>query len=449
MICQKCNQGKTLSAKICYDEKIGFNTEGVGKFVEQKEIVCPCCGGQWEFCKNCSPQQKVGNVLLQEGVTAYKAGKRDEARKIFIALVKQEPDNERAWGWLYQVSNNDRERNHCLQQILSINPENEKVKQMLHQIGNRQPKSDKPAPAIWNIIRVSGILLILWSLISLVGVYDQINLTASADLGFPCAVSFEMRFKDTPMPFDTRIVYCIQSRHYKIDGPGKYYAQGTTHLNQVMAGELKLRRQEQTLFVNDQPLQIGERYDVVRQNPSNNPWLRFTTHFVIDNSGLYSGSNALNVTGDVKEGWQFSPLGAIILDSGIGLAILGNWGTKRKKIARGQYVMEPSVPRNIKARDIAVGFFGWMLFNSVCILSFYMSLDLVDNLFVIWLPTIIATLVLYGMKRFSICTGIVLAVVINSGIWMVISPVMNVSFFDALLLCGIPLPFGLLILFGW
>ncbi len=112
--------------------------------------------------------------------------------------------------------------------------------------------------------------------------------------------------------------------------------------------------------------------------------------------------------------------------------------------------MEPSVPRNIKAREIAVGFFGWVLFNSVYIsllFLLYWLHGLAVNLFLIWPPTIIAILVLYGMKRFSICKGVVLAVVINSGIWMVILPGMNVSFFDALSLCGIPLPLGLLIFF--
>ena len=69
--------------------------------------------------------------------------------------------------------------------------------------------------------------------------------------------------------------------------------------------------------------------------------MRFTTHFVIVNGGLYSpapssGSSALYVTGEVKEDWQVSPLGAIILVSGIVLVMLGNWGTKRTNIARGQ-----------------------------------------------------------------------------------------------------------------
>jgi tetratricopeptide (TPR) repeat protein len=69
--------------------------------------------------------------LLQQGIIAYKAGKRDEARKIFIDVVKQSPNSESSWGWMYQASNNDQERIHCLKQVLRINPNNEKVKQLL------------------------------------------------------------------------------------------------------------------------------------------------------------------------------------------------------------------------------------------------------------------------------------------------------------------------------
>ncbi len=71
------------------------------------------------------------NDLLQQGITAYKAGKRDEARNIFIALVEQTPDNERAWGWMYNVCNTDKGRIHCLKQIIRINPKNEKANQLL------------------------------------------------------------------------------------------------------------------------------------------------------------------------------------------------------------------------------------------------------------------------------------------------------------------------------
>ena len=69
--------------------------------------------------------------LLHQGIIAYKAGKRDEARNIFITAVKQSPDDELAWGWMYQVSVDDKERIYCLKQMLRINPKNEKAKQML------------------------------------------------------------------------------------------------------------------------------------------------------------------------------------------------------------------------------------------------------------------------------------------------------------------------------
>lgn len=77
--------------------------------------------------------------LLEQGIAAYKAGKRDEARKIFIALVKQEPNNERAWGWMYMVANNDQEKIHCMKEALRINPKNEKAMQLLSQITDKQP----------------------------------------------------------------------------------------------------------------------------------------------------------------------------------------------------------------------------------------------------------------------------------------------------------------------
>ena len=69
--------------------------------------------------------------LLQQGIIAHKAGKRDEARKIFITILKNNQDNERAWGGMYEVSDDDKERVYCLKQILRINPNHKKAKQML------------------------------------------------------------------------------------------------------------------------------------------------------------------------------------------------------------------------------------------------------------------------------------------------------------------------------
>lgn len=89
--------------------------------------------------------------LIQQGITAYKEGRRDEARNIFITTIKKNPDSEHAWGWMYQVSKNDKERNYCLQQVLRINPLNEKARQLLDQalmppLTPNAPLSSTPLP---------------------------------------------------------------------------------------------------------------------------------------------------------------------------------------------------------------------------------------------------------------------------------------------------------------
>lgn len=71
---------------------------------------------------------------LQNGITAFKSGKSEEARNYLIAAVKENPKDENAWGWLYQVANNDNERIECLKKIIAINPNNEKAKQLLNQL---------------------------------------------------------------------------------------------------------------------------------------------------------------------------------------------------------------------------------------------------------------------------------------------------------------------------
>jgi hypothetical protein len=68
---------------------------------------------------------------LQDGIEAYKKGKRDEARDYFRAALNENPKDEKAWGWLYQVSDYDDMRMACLNKILEINPANDKARQLL------------------------------------------------------------------------------------------------------------------------------------------------------------------------------------------------------------------------------------------------------------------------------------------------------------------------------
>lgn len=151
---------------------------------------------------------------LQQGITAYKVGKRDEARNIFMAVVKQNPDSETAWGWMYMTSNNDKEKIHCLKQILRINPESKRANQLYKKINT--PKSTP----IKSIILVSTMLVCLLGVCSLgflfaknlintspptiqaqIPIETLIGLTSSAALN-----QTAMSSSSTPLPVATFVI---------------------------------------------------------------------------------------------------------------------------------------------------------------------------------------------------------------------------------------------------
>jgi hypothetical protein len=83
--------------------------------------------------------------LLQEGIKAYQAGNRDDARKLFVAAVKQNQNDERVWGWMYNVCDTDKERIHCLKRMIHINPKNEKANQLLAELIASDFPLERPA----------------------------------------------------------------------------------------------------------------------------------------------------------------------------------------------------------------------------------------------------------------------------------------------------------------
>ncbi len=68
---------------------------------------------------------------IQLGIKAYQSGDREIARKLLINAIKQFPDDERSWGWLYNVCETDRECFLCLIQVLRINPKNDKANKLI------------------------------------------------------------------------------------------------------------------------------------------------------------------------------------------------------------------------------------------------------------------------------------------------------------------------------
>ncbi len=65
--------------------------------------------------------------LVQQGINSFKAGNYTIAREKLTEAVRIDPDNERTWGYLYNVCENDVDRLQCLRQMIRINPKNFKA----------------------------------------------------------------------------------------------------------------------------------------------------------------------------------------------------------------------------------------------------------------------------------------------------------------------------------
>ena len=83
--------------------------------------------------------------LLAEGMTAAKAGQRDQARDLLSQVVTMNPRNELAWLWMSSVFDAPEQRRECLVRVLHINPSNEAAQRGIAALESQLPPS--PAPA--------------------------------------------------------------------------------------------------------------------------------------------------------------------------------------------------------------------------------------------------------------------------------------------------------------
>ncbi len=95
----------------------------------------------------------AGDYLTQ-GIAAVKAGKVEEARKLLDTAIRAAPNDERTWGWFYNVCVNDQERKRCLTEVVRINPNNEIAKKKLGELAaqelglNFQPAIVQPPASV-------------------------------------------------------------------------------------------------------------------------------------------------------------------------------------------------------------------------------------------------------------------------------------------------------------
>ena len=77
--------------------------------------------------------------LLQQGIALAKAGQREEARTILMQVVEQDERNESAWLWLSGVVDSDDEKAVALENVLTLNPDNEWARRGLRMLGRPLP----------------------------------------------------------------------------------------------------------------------------------------------------------------------------------------------------------------------------------------------------------------------------------------------------------------------
>ncbi len=92
------------------------------------------------------------DAMVREGINAYKSGQKDEARSLLLKATELDPYNEQGWLWLSGLMDSPDDQRTCLENVLAINPNNERAKQGLSYLtgqtsaGNVSPFAASAAP---------------------------------------------------------------------------------------------------------------------------------------------------------------------------------------------------------------------------------------------------------------------------------------------------------------
>ncbi len=96
--------------------------------------------------------------MVREGVNAYRAGKKEEARALLLRAVEIDQYNEQAWLWLSAVVETPEEQRTCLENVLTINPNNERARQGLDMLSKKStPPGAGPTPSDEDVLASSVI----------------------------------------------------------------------------------------------------------------------------------------------------------------------------------------------------------------------------------------------------------------------------------------------------
>lgn len=85
------------------------------------------------------------DAMVREGINAFKSGNKEEARALLLKATELDEMNEQAWLWLSGLMDSDTDKRTCLENVLAINPNNDRARQGLSYLGGQAASSSSSA----------------------------------------------------------------------------------------------------------------------------------------------------------------------------------------------------------------------------------------------------------------------------------------------------------------
>lgn len=86
------------------------------------------------------------DAMVREGISAVRAGKKEDARILLMRAVDIDQFNEQAWLWLSAVVESEDEQRICLENVVQINPSNDRAREGLKMLGGGGSSNAAPPP---------------------------------------------------------------------------------------------------------------------------------------------------------------------------------------------------------------------------------------------------------------------------------------------------------------
>jgi Flp pilus assembly protein TadD len=99
-----------------------------------------------DTCIPIAESMTTTETLLQQGIVAAQAGRREEARALLMQVVQADERSEQGWLWLAGVVEDPDDMRTCLENVLDLNPGNTKARQGLAWIESHYGRRAAPEP---------------------------------------------------------------------------------------------------------------------------------------------------------------------------------------------------------------------------------------------------------------------------------------------------------------